>query len=741
MKTKILIPLAGLAFCTFAHAQVTYISNLPATGSAPQAGAQGDEVDLSDDAHYLIVGGIDVELYTRCGQTWSHELLNQAVGFEVALGTNYYATGGGFSGITIYDLDPGTSYAYVTFLSSVSTAGFAPDQGDHIAFAGNDLAVYTGSELRIYTPPFSSTNYTVMTPPTNGYAAMAHVDGFGDEIAIAGSTEAVVYQKVGGTWGPNPEYHSGTVFPGGTMVNGIAIHDDRMMLSGGTFGGDPYVAVFDKTGGTWGLTESFTFSSSSTDANCWPGARIAFTGDYAFVNDGTGSSVDQTMRVLQYDAVNSTWNNPITSLNDDVGTDPNNQYGAYGLAAQAGFVAIGDTYDAVHGNGVGSVNTYFVCGPDGSPCETDCDPGTTEIWDACSCVLAPQCVELLIQYGATSGSVSWNVGGQTGSEPSSPTNTTSTYTYDLAVGTQGSPIGYQFYVDAPAGAVIGWMLRTCDDHRMILNNDGDWSPPSGTTTSGPGESGGTKEGCDGSSSPMTDFELPLGPLTITSNDGINPLKWSNCAESNSTPSNLYVATATGQAGVGYEYQFFDPDGRVSIMEDANTGCANNGDGRCVHTWTTTGNAGSLSVSSLTTLRIRRGRWLDLRARPTNGNLGEACYICFEKVTGPGSTITCPSLLSGNVYTIPLDYSPIELWPNPNATGTVELHLMDLDEEATSAEITVTDAMGRLVHRERIATEGSSEIRTSFQVHGLATGLYQVQVTSGPRTFFQRLMIE
>lgn len=695
------------------------IENQTTTAVAPT----GTCVDVKGDM--ILCAGTTTELYqggtNGYALVWSepsHGLMNST---DVAIGNNYFAyvsTPPYGSGI-ITVRSKTAPYSVVHTISGF-VGGFYTDEGDHLEFAGDDLVVvrYDGGgmfgEILVYEAASTWSSTTTLTYPfimSPPYGAIACDD---DEIAtITTDRRLVIFGKVGNTW-------SGTVYvtspmAGAVSVIGLAFHDDRAMISGYDYVGGCFVDVHDKIGGSWGPTQSFSFQGLSPGVQI-PGINISFDCDRAFISDITN---DDRGVVRVFQQVGGNWNNEIALI--DVGSTSSPFYfGTFAMDSDDGFLAIPDPYS---GNGY---------------------------WFYQTCT---ECVELVVEYGANPQYTEWviagvNHGGSwTGSESSPSGNTDGVYLFELPLGSQGAPLTYDVKVIAPTGGVDGWLLRTCDG-RMIINSAGDWTPPATSNgTASPGiltiNAPPAGVGCNQS---MVDFGLPLGPVGITSDCDINQLRWNGIGNAGcGEPSGvgLYALSAGGAPGP-YDFQIFDPDGDVAILRHDISGCANTGNGNCERTVL---NSMVQNLSSWATFRVRRGRWLNMRARTATTNFGEVCYACFEKRTGPvGSWITCPQLVmfnggGGHAMVIQTEHPSVELWPNPSTMGAITIHMMDLDVASTSATIAVVDALGREIHRTQVATSGAEEITSELGVERIVPGIYHVIVNSGDRVFSQRWLVE
>ncbi|HEY0976773.1 MAG TPA: T9SS type A sorting domain-containing protein, partial [Flavobacteriales bacterium] len=83
---------------------------------------------------------------------------------------------------------------------------------------------------------------------------------------------------------------------------------------------------------------------------------------------------------------------------------------------------------------------------------------------------------------------------------------------------------------------------------------------------------------------------------------------------------------------------------------------------------------------------------------------------------------------------------ITLYPNPNRTGIVNLHLEGVDSEAP-VQVEVMDAMGRSAHSQWIsATDGTTDHVLELQ-DKLRAGMYLVGITIDGQRYTQRLVLE
>ncbi|MBC7446882.1 MAG: T9SS type A sorting domain-containing protein, partial [Hymenobacteraceae bacterium] len=76
------------------------------------------------------------------------------------------------------------------------------------------------------------------------------------------------------------------------------------------------------------------------------------------------------------------------------------------------------------------------------------------------------------------------------------------------------------------------------------------------------------------------------------------------------------------------------------------------------------------------------------------------------------------------------------WPNPTVT---ELHVAVTRPAGTALTLTLTDAVGRVVRTQPLAT-GDEQARATLDVRGLAPGLYLVRAAAGTRAWSQRVVV-
>jgi hypothetical protein len=147
-------------------------------------------------------------------------------------------------------------------------------------------------------------------------------------------------------------------------------------------------------------------------------------------------------------------------------------------------------------------------------------------------------------------------------------------------------------------------------------------------------------------------------------------------------------------------------------------------------WTLTG---AYDVSGMTSARVKRGVWLNARARLTNANgsqntsnFGPVQVVCFNSSDNP-----CPpppvQFAGPGGKALLVDAEETGVFPNPSVDGRATVvveHAGDLDRAAI---VTVFDQTGRVVpaHVQRHAQEGLA--RFDLDAGELATGVYLIRV--------------
>lgn len=83
---------------------------------------------------------------------------------------------------------------------------------------------------------------------------------------------------------------------------------------------------------------------------------------------------------------------------------------------------------------------------------------------------------------------------------------------------------------------------------------------------------------------------------------------------------------------------------------------------------------------------------------------------------------------------------LELWPNPNRDGELNLRLVGIGSDGGPVRLTLVDATGRMAQEQTLyLSEGGTGITT--RLNGMAPGLYMVRASIGEHSFTQRLILE
>ena len=84
---------------------------------------------------------------------------------------------------------------------------------------------------------------------------------------------------------------------------------------------------------------------------------------------------------------------------------------------------------------------------------------------------------------------------------------------------------------------------------------------------------------------------------------------------------------------------------------------------------------------------------------------------------------------------------IALYPNPNRTGVVILHIEGLEKDQRTVLIEVHDGEGRIVHQESAVAIGGVLHHGMDLSKQVSQGLYVVEAITGGRRYLQRLVIQ
>jgi hypothetical protein len=115
--------------------------------------------------------------------------------------------------------------------------------------------------------------------------------------------------------------------------------------------------------------------------------------------------------------------------------------------------------------------------------------------------------------------------------------------------------------------------------------------------------------------------------------------------------------------------------------------------------------------------------------------GAVCTISFRSGPGGNSVVRDLTIDGSDVN------AELLLWPNPNHEGTVYVRMSGLPEGEGTANIDVYNAMGQLMHSERVAKAGT-ELNHVMDLQGsLPAGMYLVNITVDEHTFITRLVMD
>ena len=88
----------------------------------------------------------------------------------------------------------------------------------------------------------------------------------------------------------------------------------------------------------------------------------------------------------------------------------------------------------------------------------------------------------------------------------------------------------------------------------------------------------------------------------------------------------------------------------------------------------------------------------------------------------------------------LGSSELSIWPNPNNGGQLTIHVGDLGENITTAQLEIIDAFGKRVIDQRIDVDGSVINYALDLGDRVSDGLYVVNIIVGDQIFTKRLVI-
>lgn len=112
--------------------------------------------------------------------------------------------------------------------------------------------------------------------------------------------------------------------------------------------------------------------------------------------------------------------------------------------------------------------------------------------------------------------------------------------------------------------------------------------------------------------------------------------------------------------------------------------------------------------------------------------GETCQVTIAPNATSDSGPQSMSLENGSL--------DMTVWPNPSTGDRMEFNLDGLTSDVEHVDAVVYDAMGKLVHQERFAVEGSQWRRALYFANTLPDGQYILRVNSGERTVHQRFVV-
>ena len=372
------------------------------------------------------------------------------------------------------------------------------------------------------------------------------------------------------------------------------------------------------------------------------------------------------------------------NCNDGCPGDPNK------IAPGACGCGVADT-DADN-DGVADCNDICANGPEpGTPCN-DSDSNTTGdvITSNCVCAGIPiNCTEdlvLAIKLDAFGSHTTWEL-YETG------TNALVAFGGPYGNGTPGViitsnpcvPVGcYDLTVsdDFGDGIAAGGYVLSDDMGRRIIDANGAFTF---------------------NSSVAGEFCLPLGPTFI---------KPAWCDRTDLVLSSyIYCQGVTG--ATGYQFWFFNPHGGYSrnILKSTN----------------------SVRLNNLQTNPLPIGVPLNVRVRALVAGgaytaFGSACRI----IVNPGG--------GANLNAIENNAEPVfRMYPNPSRDEVVHLMVEGLSDVAPDAQVTIHDAMGRLVVSEQVSVGGGTLNHVLSLDAGMGLGMYIVQVQVDGHVFTERLM--
>ncbi|MBK9628805.1 MAG: T9SS type A sorting domain-containing protein [Flavobacteriales bacterium] len=112
--------------------------------------------------------------------------------------------------------------------------------------------------------------------------------------------------------------------------------------------------------------------------------------------------------------------------------------------------------------------------------------------------------------------------------------------------------------------------------------------------------------------------------------------------------------------------------------------------------------------------------------------GETCQVTIAPNVAPEEGPQSLALENGDL--------DMTVWPNPSAGDRMEINLNGITREVEHVDVVVYDAMGKLVHQERLAVEGPQWRGALPFTSTLPDGQYLLRVNSGEQTMHQRFVV-
>lgn len=139
-------------------------------------------------------------------------------------------------------------------------------------------------------------------------------------------------------------------------------------------------------------------------------------------------------------------------------------------------------------------------------------------------------------------------------------------------------------------------------------------------------------------------------------------------------------------------------------------------------------------------------------------VGMSIYDCpdleanFGDTCDDGDTLTVDDMITedcicqGDIHEGIIDRGgtsgvSVALFPNPNRTGLVTLHIEGLAKDASTVLVEVHDAAGRRVYQATVPTVGGTLDHRMDLSGQVSQGLYMVKASVGVQRYLQRLAIQ